>query len=401
MDVLAAVLYQLMNPKHFAEHPNSGFLNFLISEIRNGDLTNDQLRKLDESYVDRRNYLGATVMLLIQTIDRRIFLLGLAISLLLFSVAAVTAADTDAEKVQTEQGHFTAADGVRLFYRKLGRGRDFIVFLHGGPGLSMGDGGYAMRPLAERHTLILYDQRGGGRSDLVKDPALLTADAGVRDLEALRQHFGIQKMSLIGLSWGSGLAALYAVAHPEAVSRIVFLDPMPIALNPYAKERGQKIASLMKSADTARLKELVKRSKTATDEELNAICKEETRIIFGPYLSNPDGHDHDWSEMCDVPVPAMRNAPIVDKAVTGSLGDFDLRPTLAKLEMPALVVEGEKTNVPLDSTQEWAKAIPNARLLLIPDAGHAAFIDQPENLLREIEVFVQGAWPAKSKVFGK
>lgn len=325
----------------------------------------------------------------------------MTVPLLLLPVAAMSGAQKDAEKFPVEQGYFTGADGVRLFYRKLGGGRDFVVFLHGGPGLSMGDGGYAMRPLGERHTLILYDQRGGGRSDLIKDPKLLTADADVRDLEALRQHFGIEKMSLIGLSWGSGLAALYTEAHLESVSRIVFLDPMPIALSPYAKERGEKITSLMKPDDTARLKELAKSAKGASEKELNAICRDETRIFFGPYLFHPDGHERDWAEMCDVPPEAMRNTRIVNEAVNGSLGNFDLRLTLAKLKIPVLVIEGEKTNVPLDSTREWAKTPPDARLLLIPDAGHATFIDQPDALLREIEVFLKGDWPANSKVLGK
>jgi proline iminopeptidase len=334
-------------------------------------------------------------------IHRRLFFLQAAIPLLMLLVAVISHAQTDSENFPVEQGYVTGADDVRLFYRKLGAGQDFVVFLHGGPGLSMGDGGYAMRPLAEHHTLIMYDQRGGGRSDLVKDPALLTAAADVRDLEALRQHFGIQKMSLIGLSWGSGLAALYADAHPERVSRIVFLNPMPIALNPYAKERGKKIASLMNPEDTAHVKELAKRAETAADEELPPICREEIRLVFRPYLFHPAGHDHYWSEMCDVPVAAMHSARVVGSAVTGSLGDFDLRPTLAKLTMPALIVEGEKTNVPLDSTREWAKAPPHARLLLIADAGHATFIDQPDVLLREIEIFLQGGWPTNSKKIEK
>jgi len=317
--------------------------------------------------------------------------------LLLLPLITISNAQTKQDKIPLEEGYFTGADNVRIFYRKLGAGQDFVVFLHGGPGLSMGDGGYAVRPLGNDHTLIMYDQRGGGRSDLVTDPALLTADADVRDLEALRQHFAIEKVKLIGLSWGSGLAALYADAHGERVSRIIFLDPMPIALNPFAKERGEKIASLMKPEDKARLKELSSRAKNANNEEIHAIYKEEIRIVFGPYLFHPEGHDRDWSEMSDVPVQAMRNAAVVDKAVNASLGNFDLRPTLAKLEMPTLVIEGEKTNVPLDSTLDWAKSPPNARLLLIPDAGHATFIDQPNALLREIEIFLQGGWPKDSK----
>ena len=332
---------------------------------------------------------------------RRLFFRCVRLFPFLLTLLAISDAQIQAEKFPVEEGYFTAADGVRLFYRKLGSGHDFVVFLHGGPGLSMGDGGYAMRPLADHRTLIMYDQRGGGRSDLIKDPKLLTADADVRDLEALRQHFGIEKMSLIGLSWGSGLAALYTEAHLESVSRIVFLDPMPIALEQYAKDRSEKIASLMKPEDTARLKELAKSAKDASEKELNAICRDETRIFFGPYLFHPDGHERDWAEMCDVPPAAMRNTRIVNDAVNGSLGNFDLRPALAKLKMPVLVIEGEKTNVPLDSTREWAKTPPNAHLLLIPDAGHATFVDQPENLLREIEVFLGGDWPGNSKEIAK
>jgi proline iminopeptidase len=329
------------------------------------------------------------------------FLQRTLLLLLLLPLITISNAQTEKAKTQIEEGYVTGADNVGIFYRKLGSGQDFVVFLHGGPGLSMQDGGYAMRPLGNAYTLIMYDQRGGGRSDLVKDPALLTADADVRDLEALRQHFGIEKMKLIGLSWGSGLAALYAGAHEERVSRLVFLDPMPIALNPFAKERGEKIASLMKPEDTARLKELSNRAKNAKDEEIHAIYKEEIRIFFGPYLFHPEGHDRDWSQMSDVPVPAMRNAAVVGKAVNASLGNFDLRPTLAKLKMPTLVIEGEKTNVPLDSTREWAKSPSNARLLLIPDAGHATFIDQPNALLREIEIFLQGDWPKNSREIEK
>jgi pimeloyl-ACP methyl ester carboxylesterase len=99
----------------------------------------------------------------------------------------------------------------------------------------------------------------------------------------------------------------------------------------------------MKPDDTARLKELAKSAKGASEKELNAICRDETRIFFGPYLFHPDGHERDWAEMCDVPPEAMRNTRIVNEAVNGSLGNFDLRLTLAKLKIPVLVIEGEKT----------------------------------------------------------
>jgi proline iminopeptidase len=302
-------------------------------------------------------------------------------------------AQSEASKAAIDQGYMTGADGVRLFYRKLGSGSDFVVFLHGGPGLSMHDGGSSIEPLSRDHTLILYDQRGGGRSDLVKDKSLLTAANDMRDLEALRAHFGIQKMALIGLSWGSGLAALYANAHPEHVSKIVFLDPMPVARNPYVKERSDKIRGLVTPADNDRVEELEKLDETATDDQLIVNCREEDRISFKPYLYNPGNYDRGRQDACDDPPTAIRNGALVGQAVADSLGDFDFRPMLKKLSVPVLVVEGEKTNVPLDSTREWANAPSHARLLLIANAGHAAYVDQPAVLIRDLESFLEATHP--------
>lgn len=313
--------------------------------------------------------------------------------IVLFALCTLPLAWAQSSNEAVEQGYLTGADGVRLFYRKLGSGSDFVVFLHGGPGLSMHDGGSSIEPLSRRHTLILYDQRGGGRSELVKDKSLLTAANDVRDLEALRAHFGIQKMTLIGLSWGSGLAALYADAHPEHVSKIVFLDPMPVARNPYVKERSDKIRSLVSPADNDRMEELEKLDGTATDDQLIVNCREEDRISFKPYLYNMGNYDHGRQDACDDPPAAIRNAAPVGQAVADSLGDFDFRPMLKKVSVPVLVVEGQKTNVPLDSTREWASAPAHAKLLLIANAGHAAYVDQPAILIRDLEAFLGATHP--------
>src|ERR1051325_3115834 len=113
-----------------------------------------------------------------------------------------------------QEGYFSGADGARLFYRLVGKGSKTIVFVHGGPGLGIDDGGYDLEAIAARgFRFIMYNQRGGGRSELVADRSKLGIDYYVRDLEALRQRFGLGKMDLIGLSWGSGIIAYYANAY--------------------------------------------------------------------------------------------------------------------------------------------------------------------------------------------
>jgi len=66
---------------------------------------------------------------------------------------------------------------------------------------------------------------------------------------------------------------------------------------------------------------------------------------------------------------------------------------LAELKVPVLVIGGEKSNLPLDGTEEWAKIPQDARMLLIPEAGHAAFVDEPQDAVHAIRVFLNGEWP--------
>lgn len=151
---------------------------------------------------------------------------------LLVTVFLIAASGGKAQ-IKITEGYFPGADGVKLFYRKLGAGPRTVVFLHGGPGLGIGDGGSEMAVPARDRVLLMYDQRGSGRSQVVTDPRLLSVDHQVRDLESFRQHFGLERMTLIGLSWGAGLATLYTAAHPDRVERLLLLSPMPPAKTPY------------------------------------------------------------------------------------------------------------------------------------------------------------------------
>src|SRR5713226_316104 len=199
------------------------------------------------------------------------------------------------------QGYLRGADGVRLYYRKIGRGNRLVVFLHGGPGLDMNDGGFDLEPLALHCVLILYDQRGSGRSQLVRDAALLTPEHHVRDLEALRRHFGVKRMTLIGLSWGAGLAVLYTAEHPDRVARLLLISPMPPARVPFFGQRIEKMNAVMGKADIDRLEDIRSRYSKAGDAELKELCREKFRIIFRPYFLNVSARDHMRGDPCSGP----------------------------------------------------------------------------------------------------
>src|SRR5437667_7349 len=116
-------------------------------------------------------------------------------------------------------------DGVRLFTRRAGDGPQVVV-LHGGPGAHHD---YLLPQydlLARGRTLLYYDQRGGGRSPVGRDTPVGWREH-VADLEALRRHWSIDRLTLLGYSWGVLLAVLYWLEHPERVDRLALVSPAP------------------------------------------------------------------------------------------------------------------------------------------------------------------------------
>lgn len=259
-----------------------------------------------------------------------------------------------------QEGYLSGADSARLFYRVIGKGNKTIVFVHGGPGLGIDDGGYDLEALAAKgFRFIMYNQRGGGRSDLVTDKSKLGIDYYVRDLEALRQHFGLRKMDLIGLSWGSAIAAYYASAYPKNVNRIVFLSPMP-PTEELAKQRNQKIRSLIDSKTLAEINEIHTRSKSASDADLPKVCRELNAYLDRLYIDDPSHLVRARGDTCSYKPQAIRGSENTTEAAIKSLGHWNFQSMLKQINVPALVIEGEKTNVPLDATEAWARWLQDA-----------------------------------------
>src|SRR5215467_1871453 len=130
-----------------------------------------------------------------------------------------------------QSGYVTVSDGAKLFYKTSGHpgpGIDTIIAIHGGPGLDLGTIYNDMAEMfGDRHFVIYYDQRGGGRSDLPADTTRLFAPRQIQDLDDLRKHFGLNRVTLVAHSYGPLLAASYTIAHPANVKKMLFFGPVP------------------------------------------------------------------------------------------------------------------------------------------------------------------------------
>lgn len=297
---------------------------------------------------------------------------------------------------EDQTGFITTDDGVRLFYRVVGSGETTLVAVHGGPGNSHMSIEPDLRPLAQLYTVIYYDQRGNGRSDMIADGSRLSLQHHIADLEAVRRHFNIERMNLYGNSWGGLLAAAYASAHPEHVERLIVHSAAP----PTYELIAQMGASLTARAEARYSRAELARYGLMFDPEAHAaaenpleMCREWQRMLIPLMMLDPDTYPRFRGDLCFGGDEAIRQQQIVNRDVWNTLGDYDLRAAAHAVTAPTLVIHGVGDNIPLAASEAWTAAIPNARLLLIEGAGHVAQVERPDVFFPAIERFVAGEWP--------
>jgi proline iminopeptidase len=288
--------------------------------------------------------------------------------------------------VSAHDGFLTGADGVRLYYKVVGTGPDTVVVLHGGPGMSMGYLDRDLAPLAHGRTVIFYDQRGGGRSQLVADPAQLTLDRHLADLEAVRAHFGLQRMKLVGQSWGALLAGFYAREHADRLEKLVLLNPAPPSAA-YWGEFEANVAARMDAATAARINEIA--GLWFAGQADQALCQEFLELRFATYFADPANMANLRGGWCDVTDEVAAGLLPTHLTILGSLGAWDLSGELGHVAVPTLVVHGAADAVPLAGSQAFAAAIPGAQLWVMENVGHFPWLEAPVPFFTRVNEFLR------------
>jgi proline iminopeptidase len=277
-----------------------------------------------------------------------------------------------------------AGDGVRLWVDVRGKGSTVIV-IHGGPGMDHATLAADLVPLERAHRVVYYDQRGGGRSTLPADSALLTIEDHVRDLEALRAHLGLRKVTLLAHSFGPAIAALYALQYPDRVERMIFLGPIPPRRGEFPQQYGATLRSRLTAEELARAEQL-----SFDSENVAAVCREYWSIMTRPRVARSLPVSVVKSDLCAAPADALRYGMTRTNAATfESLGDWNWSADLARVKVPVLIIHGEEDAIPMAMVAEWATALPDARLLRLPETGHFPHAERPEVVFPAIEKFLR------------
>jgi len=289
-------------------------------------------------------------------------LLGVSGSYLVLVFLGAALAVQPAAGQQARQGLLSLED-ARLFYEVIGTG-DPIIVVHGGPGLDHQYLQPGLNVLANRNTVIYYDQRGTGRSSAELTEGAINIDTFVQDIDALRQVLGYEQITVLAHSFGALIGIEYAVQYPDNLRSLILMNPVEPGTR-YETQTAERMRARSTAADREDMAALTgSEAFTARDP---ATLGQVYRVAFRQLL-------RDRSRIDELELDLMTATAKNGQDVAALLG-ASLQPPvewwdrLAGIETPTLVLQGRYDGPPLDMGRELAEAFPTGAYEVL-STGH-------------------------------
>ncbi len=305
--------------------------------------------------------------------DYRLYIL--IISIILASISGCTQSD------DIRYEGILSVNGTELYVNISGEGEPLVV-LHGGPGFSHDYFLPHLEPLSDELTLVLFDQRGMGRSSVDLDSTSFSFDILIEDIEALRQELDFDTIHLMGHSWGGLLAMHYAITYPENLSSLILSNSIP-ATPEFDEIMGENFARTFERQNMADLEPL--------QNEINAgnrdisVFDRLLQLNFRPFFYDTTDVNKLHLNLSD---NFFKTQELLPYLASREEEPRPLLPQLEGLQVPVLIIRGEIEAIPIESDRKLEEILPNAELVSIDQAGHFPFIDKPEEFRKLIVDFV-------------
>ena len=312
---------------------------------------------------------------------RIIGLLTLALLALPATAAAAEAKRGDASLAPG--AHERIVNGVRLWYRVAGKTKGVpVVFLHGGPGQGSQTFARFAGPHLERSRRMVYlDQRGSGRSEKHWAKQYSVA-LMVDDLEQLRRSWGVDRIALIGHSFGTLLALEYAARYPQHVSHLVLSGAVvdfPAALD-LACARLERV-------DPKKYAEAVERLPEGSARRCHIFAAGREFINNNMY---PDPAIMKLVDDTDRTDGMYNNGEIFTALAKQGFLDYRFERS-DRLTMPVLAIQGASDfQAVVEPVRSLLAKVPGSRLLEYEGRGHFMFVEDPERFARDVDAFLRG-----------
>ena len=309
---------------------------------------------------------------------------------LMGGAAVIAAAPKVAAPYHPDRELRVPARGGKLYVRVNGTGlgkRAPVLFIHGGPGSSH----WYFLPalaLADDRAVIRYDQLDSGRSDAPGNPANWTVERFVSEIDAVRAALTLDRLHIVGKSWGGTLALEYAARRPAGLLSLVLAAPLVLTRSWEASTR-QRLTELPQGvADAIRRHE---RDGTTTADEYQAAIAvwsaafDRRRAVPPAIAAYRDAMPRAFSPQL---YGTMWGAG--ETAASGTLHRYDGEPLLPRIAVPVLFLTGEYDELLPSAAALLARRVPIAETRVVPGAGHSAVLDNPEAWVGAVR-----AWTAR------
>lgn len=289
-------------------------------------------------------------------------------------------------------GKYYTVNGAKLYTVTVGKGEPLLI-IPGGPGSSHpGYRRFDSLTVNSNIQVVYYDAFGRGKSDTAKDIKEYSIERDIEDVEGLRKAMHLDKISLLGHSYGSVVAQGYALKYPEHTKRLIIANGFHSYImwqenddncNHEIKENYPEVW------DT--LMQLREQGYVSSD----AVCQKiYGRVPYGfLYAYNPDNFISRGSK----PYPNSFNSRLYyqmvgkdgDFIVGNDIGNFDYRKELKNLKMPVLIIAGRYDRVAVPSMQvKYKEYCPQAQFVMFEHSGHNPQVEEPEKEFALIKEFM-------------
>jgi proline iminopeptidase len=272
-----------------------------------------------------------------------------------------------------------------------------VIVVHGGPGDDYKNL-LSLKALSDKYHVVFYDQRGAGLSPRI-DPNLLTIETYVDDLHLFVKHFGKGKpVNLIGHSWGAMLASRYIGTYPELVHKAVLAEPGFLnteMMNQFMQKTGGFSPKMSFALISHMAKTFFRMLHVKGPDEQARGDYFMLSMMTGPMEGNP---------ILDYFCARKPSAAAFDKWRFGSAasmavmrmiknkdGEFriDMLSGVDRFDRKVLFIASEcNTIIGEEHQREQTKLFPNAELVVVKNAGHLMFAEQPEQSLAMVRAYL-------------
>ncbi|QDV19125.1 Proline iminopeptidase [Gimesia panareensis] len=254
--------------------------------------------------------------------------------------------------------------------------RPVLFLLHGGPGSDHSSFKSNSAALRDTTQLVFVDHRGSGRS-APADPATYTLDQNIDDLDALREYLGLERISVLGSSYGGMVAQGYAIRYPERVANLILVATTP---SYRFLDDARQIVSERGTPDQQRVCQWLWEGKFESQEQVYEYYK-----TMGPMYStrfDAEKLDKGWPR-------GNRNFEQLNIGFSTFLRTFDLIEQLPSISCPTLVLGGAHDWIcPPQHSELIAEKIPRAHLKIFAHSSHSIADDEPEAYLAAVRGFM-------------